>query len=176
MAFTVQDDTGTVDGANAYVSVADFQSYHSSRGNSLSGMDETDMQWAIVKATDYVDARFTYAGKKLAGRSQATQWPRAGVKDCGGYVVSGLPSEVVSATCEYALRALSTTLAPDPARSDSGRVVERERVKVGPVEEEYTYADGPSVTQPRYPAADNILINACFVTGGHGQQFSIVRG
>jgi hypothetical protein len=80
MAFNVQNDDGTVVDANAYIDVATFKAYHDSRGNDYSAYSDTLIQKAIVRATDFVDTRFTYKGVKLntdpENAPQFTQWPR----------------------------------------------------------------------------------------------------
>jgi hypothetical protein len=70
-----------------------------------------------------------------------------------------LPVALEKATAEYAVRALASPLQPDPTISDSGKAITRSREKVGPLETEFEYEDGGSVsnlTRP-YPAADNLL-------------------
>lgn len=175
MAFTLQDDTGTVTGANAYVSVAEFKAYHDDRGNdyaSIVSVDPDDIEDAIVKATDYIDGRFRFVGEKRAGRDQVTEWPRTGAYDRDRYYVNDIPIEVKEAVMEYAFRALSADINPDPVRDDTGRVVQSKSEKVGPISESITYVNGGSYQFPKYPAADNRLLRTGLViTGGQ-----VVRG
>jgi len=55
-----------IDGANAYISVAEFTKYHVSRGNAVpvGATNQTIMQ-AIVQGTDYIDAKYRFSGIKL---------------------------------------------------------------------------------------------------------------
>lgn len=54
-----------IDGANAYTTVAEFTKYHVSRGNAIPvGKTNTDIQNAIVQATDYLDQKYRYSGVK----------------------------------------------------------------------------------------------------------------
>lgn len=71
MALVVQDDLGSLD-ANGYITVAFFKSYHDARGNSYSGKTDQQIEYAIIKATDYVDTRFAFRGTKLGLGIRAT--------------------------------------------------------------------------------------------------------
>lgn len=159
MALLVQDSTGSVIGANAYLSVAAFKSYHDNRGNDYSAAANDDaIEFAIIKATDYLDQRFRYVGEKLGGRDQTTQWPRMNAWDRGRYYITGIPNEVENATAEYALRAISSSLNPDPTRDDTGQTVQSVSESVGPIKESKTFVGGALFSMPKYPAADQILI------------------
>lgn len=172
MAFTVQDDTGIVTGANAYVSVADFKTYHDDRGNDYSSYADAALQVAIIKATDYVDVRFQYKGEKQNDwETQTTQWPRINVFDRDGRLVNGIHRAIVEATCEYALLAASTTLEPNPTTDDYGQLVRSRMEKVGPIEQEVRYVAG-TLQRPRYPIADQKILKAGLV----GNVRLVVRG
>lgn len=54
-----------IDGANAYISVAEFTKYHQSRGNSTGNPSNAALQAAIVQATDYIDQKYRFSGIKL---------------------------------------------------------------------------------------------------------------
>ena len=72
MAFTVENGTG-IRSANAYITVTEFKSYHSDRGNTLSG-GSTDQQRALIQATDYIDKRF---GHRFKGIRKYTELRKA---------------------------------------------------------------------------------------------------
>lgn len=166
MAFTPQDDSGTVVGANAYGSVAAFKQFHDDRGNSYGTATDPVIEQALVKATDYLDMRFRYVGMKL-NKPQLTQWPRANAVDADGRWVQGVPDVVKEVTYEYALRALNGVLAPDPTRDDSGRIVMSKSEQVGPLSESVTYANFSTYDMPAYPTADRRLVRSGLtVTGG----------
>jgi hypothetical protein len=162
MTLLVQSDQGDVVGANGYISVAEFQVYHDQRGNSYAGYTTAQLETAIILATDYLDRRFSFHCRRYA-QDQETAWPRAGVVDSDGFYVSGVPREVKEATAEYALRALSAALLPDPTRDVSGRDVQSKSETVGPISESVTYAAGATFHLPEYPAADAILRRAGLV-------------
>jgi hypothetical protein len=71
ITWTTGDNTGQtsvvidIDPANAYISVADFNKYHVSRGNTTGNQSSVDIRAAIVKATDYLDQKYRYSGIKL---------------------------------------------------------------------------------------------------------------
>jgi len=160
MAFNVQNDAGSVADANSYLSVEDMQAYHASRGNSLGTATSDQLQQALVRATDHLDGRFTYKGQRLNGPTQATQWPRSCVYDRNGRGVYGIPRAVKEAIAEYALRALSNPLSPDPELSSTGARVQSTSNSVGPLSESVTYAQDGALALPEYPVADNKLRKA----------------
>lgn len=160
MAFTIQNDSGDVTEANAYISVAELDTYHTDRGNAYTGSpDATAKEQAIVKATDYLDTRFNFVGVVWA-TDQSTDWPRSNAMDNSGRLISGIPKEVKEATAEYALRALLDSLVADPTRDASGQSIKRESVKADVVETTVEFMDGNSFTMPKYPIADRKLTKA----------------
>jgi hypothetical protein len=163
--FDVQDDSGSVAGANAYITVAEFKSYHNARGNDFSAYGGGSIEKAIVKATDYLDQRFTFVGE-MASVAQRTQWPRLSAEDASENLRTGIPFEVKEACAEYALIAAGQELNPVPTTPSS---VKRKREKVGPIEEETEYA-GSAFSLPTYPAADYKLF-----TSGLAMRGKIIR-
>lgn len=161
----VQNDGGTAAGANAYIDTDWFKAYHDARGNAYAGTD-TELEQAIIRATDYLDQRFTFVGKRRLGRDQTTEWPRTSAWDRDRRYINDVPEEVKEATAEYALRALTETLNPDPDRDPSGRTVHSKSEQVGPISESVTFTYGGAYTMPAYPAADRKLVKAGLVTPG----------
>lgn len=164
MSFIVEDGT-IVANANAYVTVAEFRAYHGDRGNSLAGFSAGNMEDAIVRATDYLDARFQFVGQKRS-RSQSTQWPRYNAFDTDNFMVGGVPVEVKEACMEYAFIALSEDINPTPERSPTGQVVSSKSERVDVLSESTTYATGDSFTLPRYPVADLKLARSGLIIVG----------
>lgn len=84
--FNVQVDAGTTALANAYITLAEFKQYHDNAGNDYSAYIDAKIQLAIVRATFYLDNRFTFPGRKTVvvdpaasppvTVEQPTQWPR----------------------------------------------------------------------------------------------------
>lgn len=190
MTFTVEDGSIVAE-ANAYITVAFMQSFHETRGKDLSAFDDEGLQQAIVQATDYVDKRFgvRFVGRKR-DREQSLQWPRLSAwTNQRDYINSDVvPLELKRAVAEYAFLALYLTLLPVPAPSFNsvdpvtgettvaqGGLLQRDRQKVGPIEEEKWFnqeqwrlvlqnrASGAqsdvvsTVNLPEYPAADEWL-------------------
>lgn len=195
MAFTVEDGTG-LDNANSYVTLAYVNEYHADRGNDLWAGTDVKKQQAIIRATDYVEKRFStmFKGVKQS-RSQALSWPRFNAVDNSGHLFSeedNIPRKLKMAIAEYALRALKQgELSPDPglpvagqsndssitppAQNLQGRVVSVNK-KLGPISTSTNYqplADyDESWMLPAYPAADMMLRELCVSQRGG----KIVRG
>jgi len=104
-------------------------------------------------------------GKSL--RQQPLEFPRIRIHDSAGVLVVGIPDRLRAATCEYAFRANTTTLSPDPTVDPSGRVLTGSRTKVGPIETETQFADeiGTVTITKSYPLADRMLREFVFSGG-----------
>lgn len=100
----------------------------------------------------------SFSGGKDGG-SQPLSWPRLGVYDRSGRQVLGVPVEIKEAVAEYADRARSALLAPDPNVDAQGGSIIRLREKVGPIETETEYSEGThlGITFKPYPAADALI-------------------
>lgn len=158
MTFTVEDETG-LDDANAYITIAEFEGYWDDRGYDSSSVSDANKQVAIIKATDYIENRHRLLFKGTREfEGQALSFPRLNLYDFEGYVVSGLPTRLKHAVAEYAKRALTAELAPDPTVDESGFNVLSTRKKIGPLEKEIQFANGgtPTIYKP-YPSADKLL-------------------
>ena len=93
-----------------------------------------------------------------SGRPQVLEFPRVYLYDKAGILVDGIPIKLQEAMYEYAYRAQSAALAPDPVVDTSGlRIIGTEK-KVGPIVTKTSYAENqvPVITTP-YPAADRLL-------------------
>jgi hypothetical protein len=97
---------------------------------------------------------------------QPLSFPRLNLIDRDGQSVDGIPPNLKAAMFEYALRALTSALNPDPEFNDTGRVVKKESVKVGPIEESTEFEDSGQVVIRTYPAADALLADYIQPTGG----------
>ena len=161
MAFTVQDDEGTVAGANSYDEIAEFKSYHDDRGNDFSAFSDTQIEVGMVKGTDYIDVRFNYSGCKRNNR-QVTQFPRSELYDEDDDIVIGIPHEIKEANYEYAFRSLSAELMPDPSQTGDQQALRFRTEKVGPIARTLNYVGG-GIKLPQYPEVDLILINSGLV-------------
>jgi hypothetical protein len=153
MAFIAENGSG-VPGANSYAEAADADDYFADRGVAAWLGSSTVKEQALIRATDYVDKTNARAWRGLrSGTTQGLSWPRMGAVDDDGFDIVGLPPKLQEAVFEYALRALTADLLPDP--TDGPDVIVK-RSKVGPIEEETHYSGGATQIKP-YPAADELL-------------------
>jgi hypothetical protein len=168
--FIPEDGTGLAN-ANSYVVLAFADQYFLDRAVTTWTGADAIKQSALVRATDYVEGRF---GPKFLGCSfsetQSLFFPTAsGLTNptTGVLIPDPLPVKLLKAICEYAMRALTVTLAPDPTTDATGQRVQATVEQVGPIQESITYAPGGTifVFKP-YPAADMLLKGLYRTTGG----------
>lgn len=162
MAFVLEDGTG-IAGANSYVSAAFADAYFADRG--IVGWAGTDpvKEAALIRGTDYAEALYKgrWIGDEPVEPDQGLSWPRLfeGEVLVAPDFRAGVPLGLQKAVCEYAVRALSGPLMPDPLIDATGFSVVTTKKKVGPIEKEFR-AQGMS-SQPRlirpYPEADFLL-------------------
>src|SRR5258706_465381 len=100
MTIIVEDGTHPA-GANSYISVADADSYHSTRGNSTwteaSTSPDQGKTAALIRATKAIDSRYRgrFPGFRTNGRYQSLDWPRTAAYDIEGNPIVGteIPQE-----------------------------------------------------------------------------------
>ena len=167
--------------ANGYITVDFLTDYLTDRGrlseNNFNTADNAAKEAAIIAASEYLDIIW---GPRLGGHrlkppstssstadsnTQGLEFPRSGLYDRAGRLVTGVPLRVEQATAEYAVRAHSTSLFQDPTTDETGRTVTERSTRVGPIEESVRYEESSTVTQlvKPYPAADNLLSE--YITG-----------
>lgn len=134
--------------ADAYVTLADADSYHADRNSSdWSALSTAEKEAAIRYATQYVDGRYRWRGT-IADTTQALGWPRDDAEDDEGRTLTGIPGKLQAAVCELALmhsqEALNAAQGP--------RVVSE---VVGPIETEY--ADAAGNQGQEYPLVESLL-------------------
>jgi hypothetical protein len=115
MPFTVQTPGAAVAGANAYITFAEFQAYHADRGNDVQGAAQTEVEQAIVRATDYIDMNWNFLGLRTFD-GQTLEWPRVGVftrPELDDVDDQSVPEPVKRACAELALAALGFDLDPN---------------------------------------------------------------
>jgi len=139
-----------VDGANGYVSVAEFKAYCDARlmDYSTGGKVDADIEVAIIRASQHADLRFDYRDEP-ASADQETELPRVG---------GSIPKLFKQGVIEYAFRALRMVLWADPAQDTTGAAVKRRLEEVGPIKEEVEYDNSVAVSGlPEYPVADRLI-------------------
>lgn len=166
MAFVPEDGTGLAN-ANSYCTVAFADSYFADRGNVAWAGATPDKQTALVRATDYVETRFRFKDEPFS-ETQSLHFPTMpddGISD--PTIPAPMPPKLLKAVCEYAVRALTAILAPDPTVDDSGQKLSEKTETVGPITEALKYQPGGTtfVFRP-YPSADNLLRELTRRTGG----------
>lgn len=113
----------------------------------------------IVTTMTLANGTFDVAASVGAsGKRQPLEFPRAFLTDRSGLPVLGVPGKLEAATIEYAIRANTATLAPDPTVPASGNQITATKVVIGPIETETKFsAQGiPQITRP-FPTADRLL-------------------
>lgn len=172
MAFVVQDPDAPLSTANAYIAVQTFKDYHDDRGNAYTAND-TEIAEAIVRATDYVDSRWTFAGSRQDA-DQSTECPRSGVYDSNsGYTLNPYPPELEEACSEYAMSALAASLYPESNIDTSGQAVKKFRKKVDVIERETEYFHANGAAWKSYPLADGKMTKTRLLTS---QRRTLSRG
>lgn len=156
MALVVEDGAG-LSTANGYITLAFFKSFAAVEDLTSFPANDTKIQYAIQRATRYIDTRFRFIGyRKL--ETQSLEWPRVDAYYEDGRLANGVPIEVQEACAFYTFRALTARLAPDPVYDSTGGRVIRKIEKVEGIERETEFAAGGSpYTFRKYPEADQRL-------------------
>ena len=143
MAIIVETGAG-LSNANGYITVSACDTYHSDRGNTTWTGTNDEKTIAIKKATEYLDATYTWIGV-IKKDTQALGWPRDFAYDKDGRSLANIvPQGVERACAELALKALHSTLLSD---TDNSNYVKKEKVDV--LEVEYSNS-APIGKQYRY--------------------------
>lgn len=167
MAFVAEDGTGLTT-ATSLLSVADADAYFEDRFITTWVGNAIQKQAALVKATDYVEATYTFRGQPVRS-DQALSWPRTDAWDKNGLLLRAdtVPQPVKAAVAELALLALSAPLVTNVKGDD--RV---SKVKAGSVEVEYEA--GAKDAGTRYTFVDRLLSD--LTSGGTGMVRMTSRG
>jgi hypothetical protein len=166
MSFVVEDGTGLTN-STAYAAEAEFDSYWTDRNVDVSGINSTAKKACLIKGTQFIDTNYRalFKGFRLTN-TQALQWPRQCARDEFGASYAGIPVHLKYACIEYAFRANTAALQPDPIVDDSGLQVSSKIEKVGPIEENTSFLSSSVQTVKAYPAADAWLAEFLSSTGG----------
>lgn len=164
--FKVEDGTGLSD-SNSYGTVAAFVLYWADRGTDYSDTDAELIQQALIRASDYIDSRFSarFKGLRLV-EGQALAWPRKYAFDGEGYALAtdAVPARVKYACFQYAKRAMTKDLQPDPTANPN---VVQESKTIGPIHTSVTYSGNATATKVLpWPAADALLMELVRDAGG----------
>jgi len=164
MSLIVETGQGAA-GSESYVSAADCTAYHDRLGNVMFGeLSEELQEQALRRAMIFMKQAYRqrWAGSRVT-RTQALDWPRAGVCVEDFPVLSDeVPEEVVEACCELALRAAAGELLPDLEIGTN----QIKKDKTGPLETEFFENNVTAVG--RFPGIDALLAPYFGATGGSG--------
>ena len=100
MGLIYEDGTGKSN-ANSYSSVEDAYTYFADRGiNTWLNLERLQQEYALIQATDYIEANYSWATGVVVNEDQALGWPRNGAVDRRGYTIDSniIPKEVKKAT------------------------------------------------------------------------------
>ena len=102
MAITITATPGDAS-ANSYVTLAEANTYleASLQAETWAALDDERKKASLVHATRLIET-YKFGGLKSTS-TQALEWPREGVFDRNGYVVSGVPKKLKDAQCELAM-------------------------------------------------------------------------
>ena len=165
MTITVETGAG-LSTADAYISVADVDTYHEDRCNTGWTGSDSAKEIAIRVATQYLDTNYTWKGD-IKVDTQSLAWPRDGVYDKEGRsLLNQVPVAVKNACAELALKALSSTLVPDTTNAN---FVKREKVDV--LETEY-FEGSPTGTEYNFV---NIILSGLTTNIAGGSNAGLLR-
>lgn len=137
----------------------------------IVALEKGDSGNAIAFASTITSSTITGAGTLSDGLDEGEQplpFPRAGLYSRDGRAIAGVPLKVRQATAEYAVRAMSAPLSPDPTVDSRLVPVLSVSKSVGPLSTSTTYgAPGVNGTLLKpYPAADRLLDEYLTASGG----------
>lgn len=125
---TVEDGTG-IEGADAYVEVADVDAYATNYGKtSWDGLSNSVKELHIRRASQFADNKYPLPGTPLKAE-QGLFFP-VGELWVRGHRMTGVPRQMKDAVCELATISVVTDLQD----SVSARTYTYRKVKVGDVE------------------------------------------
>jgi len=131
--------------------------------NKLTG-EQSDILCSAV--SNHIEWDYDKLIGGIDSTEQMLEWPREGAISRVGVPFIGIPEKLRQATVEYAFRAISGNLMPDPVVSDTGQDIRRIMEKVGPIETETAYSNTVRQIFKKYPEADRLLGELIVATGG----------
>ena len=138
MAFTVEDGTG-LPTANSMATVAEFDSYHTDRGNAdIVALPQNEKEALLIRGADYLKLHYTWANDKLVS-TQSLPFPRT---------VFTLPSDIKTANIILAQKAKEYDLI-----ADAERRVKKEKVSTL----EVVYDEKDTTTGKKFTEVDLLV-------------------
>lgn len=167
MSFLLQNDLGTVELANSYVSISEYTSYVTDR-YGVPTQTDAQIETALINATDFVDNN-DFIGVPTNSTDQSTKIPVTYCEyttsnpcyyfDSTSYTStnSGVATDIKNATCEYAYYILTNGdlyMNITPANTNISSITK----KIGPLTKVTNYAGTSSDSiKVIVPKAENYL-------------------
>lgn len=171
LVFTLEDGTG-VAGANAYVSLDNLKSYWDNMVYDYSTYTDDQLKAYIIRATRNIDMIYgkIFIGTKYSA-TQGLLWPRSNAIDADDFLITGVPDILEFVVSEAAYMVANGT-AFLPSTADGGKKVERVKVDVIEVEDEYSSS---SPVGNKFPVLDGMIFSI-LKTGKYGAGYrGIIR-
>lgn len=131
-------------------SLAEADAYFT--GNAAwMALDDAAQQAALEQGAQYLTLNYVYKGW-ITDTNQVLPFPRVGLTDREGRIVSGIPQQVKDAELILALASTTTQLF----KNDTTGGIKSESSSVGPISKSVTYA-GEKSTQTRFTLVDALL-------------------
>lgn len=131
--------------------------------NKLAG-EQPDILCSV--SSNHIEWDYNKLIGGIDSAEQMLEWPRVNAVSRVGVPFIGIPEKLRQATVEYAFRAISGSLMPDPVVGDTGQDIRRQFEKVGPIETEVAYSASVKQIFKKYPEADRLLSELIGSTGG----------
>lgn len=178
MALVIEDGS-IVAGADSWITVAEWEAYASSYGNTVTGT-EAEKEVILRKAQRAISTRYTFKGDRVSA-AQTTCLPRYWGTQIRGFTIGSdeIPQDFKDAQAEMAwsIHEGADPFADVTASNASSGAVAGTRSKAGPVETETTYHTGgaafSATSMNNYTAVKALL--SPYLLSGSGQ-VRIFRG
>lgn len=156
MALVVEDGSGLPD-SQAYATAEQVAAYATARG--LTFIPDAMGDAAILRATTWLDGAYQarFPGVRTHGRQQGLQWPRKHASDAEGGAIAPdeVPTEIIAASCEAAIREMAAPGALSPIVTP-GKIMSAASV-TGAVSVQYKAGGGVDGQRQVLTAIDDIL-------------------
>ena len=129
---------------NMYIDAVAANAWCVARGiTSFAEIDAGDQDKLLLRASEWIDARFRFRGTKQ-DTNQGRAWPRRHVVDEAGETITGIPQAVIQVTIELAILLAEDEEAAEQALGISPAIVQQ---KAGGVEVRFADRQGETHTR-----------------------------
>jgi hypothetical protein len=163
MAIIVEDGTGKSN-ANSYCDFATFSAYCAERGIAHSFAQEQVEAASVIASKDWLDGEHNFANYPLTN-TQSMKFPRA-YTNTMGFVVYGVPADIVLASCKATWLELNGLLRVDLSGVSLNGVIESESKSLSGMSKSVTYKSGTSQAFSRVIPNDLKNLIAPHLEGG----------